>query len=141
MFLLEELNTKGVYNKNRYLLNSCFCFNEKMVIAKLETINEETQKNFLFVFPIQENEQNVSAELLAKYLDSIDKKYYIGYFLYVTYYKHEDLAFDDDCLSLKMNISSNNILEFAEVLCKQFSQNGLLIKNYDEDNLYVAKNV
>lgn len=81
-----------------------------------------------------------------KKIDKISKKYddifawTVGKYLHGRYKAKDGTVFDENSISVELiNVSTDTIISFAEELCKEFSQETVLLKLYGEDRILFVK--
>lgn len=64
----------------------------------------------------------------------------VGKYLHGKYKAKDGTIFDENSISVELlNVSIDTIISFAEELCKEFSQETVLVKLYGEDRILFVK--
>lgn len=147
----------------RYDENKVICSSDNLLNEDIDWEVDRSKLGGIIVLSTDVNAVSLSANRLAnwikqkwetlknrisynKKIDKISKKYddvfawTVGKYLHGRYKAKDGTIFDENSISVELlNVSIDTIISFAEELCKEFSQETVLVKLYGEDRILFVK--
>lgn len=131
---IETHSTRGAYNGFGYLAHNIRYDENKVVCFSDNLPNEDTNKNRLGGIIV------LSANINAIPKCDNEFEWTVGKYLHGRYKAKDGTVFDENSISIELiNVSTDTIISFAEELCKEFSQETVLVKLYGEDRILFVK--
>lgn len=131
---IETHSTRGAYNGFGYLAHSIRYDENKVICSSDNLLAEVDSRNKLggiIVLPANINDIPKCNDIFA---------WTIGKYLHGRYKTKDGTIFDENSISVEfLNVSIDTIISFAEELCKEFSQETVLVKLYGEDRILFVK--
>ena len=131
---IETYSTRGAYNGFGYLANSIRYDENKVICSSDNLLAEVDSRNKLggiIVLPANINDIPKCNDIFA---------WTIGKYLHGRYKSKDGTIFNENSISVELlNVSIDTIISFAEELCKEFSQETVLVKLYGEDRILFVK--
>lgn len=131
---IETHSTRGAYNGFGYLAHSIRYDENKVICSSDNLLAEVASRNRLggiIVLPANINDIPKCNDIFA---------WTIGKYLHGRYKTKDGTIFDENSISVELlNVSIDTIISFAEELCKEFSQETVLVKLYGEDRILFVK--
>ena len=131
---IETYSTRGAYNGFGYLAHSIRYDENKVICSSDNLLAEVDSRNKLggiIVLPANINDIPKCNDIFA---------WTIGKYLHGRYKTKDGTIFDENSISVELlNVSIDTIISFAEELCKEFSQETVLVKLYGEDRILFVK--
>ena len=131
---IETHSTRGAYNGFGYLAHSIRYDENKVICSSDNLLAEVDSRNKLggiIVLPANINDIPKCNDIFA---------WTIGKYLNGRYKTKDGTIFDENSISVELlNVSIDTIISFAEELCKEFSQETVLVKLYGEDRILFVK--
>lgn len=131
---IETHSTRGTYNGFGYLAHSIRYDENKVICSSDNLLAEVDSKNKLggiIVLPANINDIPKCNDIFA---------WTIGKYLHGRYKTKDGTIFDENSISVEfLNVSIDTIISFAEELCREFSQEAVLVKLYGEDRILFVK--
>ena len=131
---IETHSTRGAYNGVGYLAHSIRYDENKVICSSDNLLAEVDSRNKLggiIVLPANINDIPKCNDIFA---------WTIGKYLHGRYKTKDGTIFDENSISVELlNVSIDTIISFAEELCKEFSQETVLVKLYGEDRILFVK--
>lgn len=131
---IETHSTRGAYNGFGYLAHSIRYDENKVICSSDNLLAEVGSRNKLggiIVLPANINDIPKCNDIFA---------WTIGKYLHGRYKTKDGTIFDENSISVEfLNVSIDTIISFAEELCKEFSQETVLVKLYGEDRILFVK--
>lgn len=131
---IETHSTRGVYNGFGYLSHSIRYDENKVICSSDNPLAEVDSRNKLggiIVLPANINDILKCNDMFA---------WTVGKYLHGKYKAKDGTIFDENSISVELlNVSIDTIISFAEELCKEFSQETVLVKLYGEDRVLFVK--
>lgn len=135
---VEIHSTRGTYNGFGYLAHSIKYDENKVICSSDNLLNEdidwEVDRSKLGGIIVLS--ANINA--VPKYNNNFG--WTVGKYLHGRYKAKDGTVFDENSISVELlNVSVDTIISFAEELCKEFSQETVLVKLYGEDRILFVK--
>lgn len=131
---IEIHSTRGAYNGFGYLAHSIKYDENKIICSSDNFLAEDTNKNRLGGIIV------LSANINAIPKCNNNLAWTVGKYLHGRYKAKDGTVFDENSISVELlNVSVDTIISFAEELCKEFSQETVLVKLYGEDRILFVK--
>ena len=131
---VETHSTRGAYNGFGYLAHSIRYDENKVICSSNNLIAEDANRNRLggiIVLSANINDISKCNDIFA---------WTVGKYLHGRYKAKDGTIFDENSISIELlNVSVDTIISFAEELCKEFSQETVLVKLYGEDRILFVK--
>ena len=131
---IETHSTRGAYNGFGYLAHSIRYDENKVICSSDNLLAEDASRNKLggmIVLPANINDIPKCNDIFA---------WTVGKYLHGKYKTKDGTIFDENSISVEfLNVSIDTIISFAEELCKEFSQETVLVKLYGEDRILFVK--
>lgn len=131
---IETHSTRGAYNGFGYLAHSIRYDENKVICSSDNLLAEVDSRNKLggiIVLPANINDIPKCNDIFA---------WTIGKYLHGKYKAKDGTIFDENSISVELlSVSIDIIISFAEELCKEFSQETVLVKLYGEDRILFVK--
>ena len=131
---VETHSTRGAYNGFGYLAHSIRYDENKVICSSDNLLAEDASRNKLggmIVLPANINDIPKCNDIFA---------WTVGKYLHGRYKAKDGTIFDENSISVELlNVSIDTIISFAEELCKEFSQETVLVKLYGEDRILFVK--
>ena len=131
---IETHSTRGAYNGFGYLAHSIRYDENKVICSSDNLLAEIDSRNKLggiIVLPANINDVPKCNDIFA---------WTVGKYLHGRYKAKDGTIFDENSISVELlNVSIDTIISFAEELCKEFSQEIVLVKLYGEDRILFVK--
>ena len=131
---IETHSTRGAYNGFGYLAHSIRYDENKVICSSDNLLAEDASRNKLggiIVLPANINDIPKCNDIFA---------WTVGKYLHGRYKAKDGTVFDENSISVELlNVSIDTIISFAEELCKEFSQETVLVKLYGEDRILFVK--
>ena len=131
---IETHSTRGAYNGFGYLAHSIRYDENKVICSSDNLLAEDASRNKLggiIVLPANINDIPKCNDIFA---------WTVGKYLHGRYKAKDGTVFDENSISVELlNVSIDTIISFAEELCKEFSQETVLVKLYGEDRTLFVK--
>lgn len=131
---IETHSTRGAYNGFGYLAHSIRYDENKVICSSDNLLAEDASRNKLggmIVLPANINDIPKCNDIFA---------WTVGKYLHGRYKAKDGTIFDENSISVELlNVSVDTIISFAEELCKEFSQETVLVKLYGEDRILFVK--
>ena len=131
---IETHSTSGAYNGFGYLAHSIRYDENRVICSSNNIIAEVDSRNKLggiIVLPANINDIPKCNDIFA---------WTVGKYLHGRYKAKDGTVFDENSISVELlNVSVDTIISFAEELCKEFSQEIVLVKLYEEDRILFVK--
>ena len=131
---IETHSTRGAYNGFGYLAHSIRYDENKVICSSDNLLAEVDSRNKLggiIVLPANINDIPKCNDIFA---------WTIGKYLHGRYKTKDGTIFNENSISVELlNVSIDTIISFAEELCKEFSQETVLVKLYGEDRILFVK--
>ena len=131
---VETHSTRGAYNGFGYLAHSIRYDENKVICSSDNLLAEVDSRNKLggiIVLPANINDIPKCNDIFA---------WTVGKYLHGKYKAKDGTIFDENSISVELlNVSIDTIISFAEELCKEFSQETVLVKLYGEDRILFVK--
>lgn len=131
---IETYSTRGAYNGFGYLAHSIRYDENKVICSSDNLLAEVDSRNKLggiIVLPANINDIPKCNDIFA---------WTIGKYLHGRYKTKDGTIFNENSISVELlNVSIDTIISFAEELCKEFSQETVLVKLYGEDRILFVK--
>ena len=131
---VETHSTRGAYNGFGYLAHSIRYDENKVICSSDNLLAEVDSRNKLggiIVLPANINDIPKCNDIFA---------WTVGKYLHGRYKAKDGTIFDENSISVELlNVSIDTIISFAEELCKEFSQETVLVKLYGEDRILFVK--
>lgn len=131
---IETHSTRGAYNGFGYLAHSIRYDENKVICSSDNLLAEVDSRNKLggiIVLPANINDIPKCNDIFA---------WTVGKYLHGRYKAKDGTIFDENSISVELlNVSIDTIISFAEELCKEFSQETVLVKLYGEDRILFVK--
>ena len=131
---IETHSTRGAYNGFGYLAHSIRYDENKVICSSDNLLAEVDSRNKLggiIVLPANINDIPKCNDIFA---------WTVGKYLHGKYKAKDGTIFDENSISVELlNVSIDTIISFAEELCKEFSQETVLVKLYGEDRILFVK--
>ena len=106
----------------------------KVICSSDNLLNKDTNKNRLGGIIV------LSANITAIPKCNNNFAWTVGKYLHGRYKAKDETVFDENSISVELiNVSTDTIISFAEELCKEFSQETVLVKLYGEDRILFVK--
>ena len=131
---IETHSTRGAYNGFGYLAHSIRYDENKVICSSDNLLAEDASRNRLGgIIVLSANINNIPKcnDIFA---------WTVGKYLHGKYKAKDGTIFDENSISIELlNVSVDTIISFAEELCKEFSQETVLVKLYGEDRILFVK--
>ena len=131
---IETHSTSGAYNGFGYLAHSIRYDENKVICSSDNLLAEVDSRNRLggiIVLSANINDISKCNDIFA---------WTVGKYLHGRYKAKDGTIFDENSISVELlNVSVDTIISFAEELCKEFSQETVLVKLYGEDRILFVK--
>ena len=131
---IETHSTRGAYNGFGYLAHSIRYDENKVICSSDNLLAEDASRNRLggiIVLSANINDIQKCNDIFA---------WTVGKYLHGKYKTKDGTIFDENSISVELlNVSIDTIISFAEELCKEFSQETVLVKLYGEDRILFVK--
>ena len=131
---IETHSTRGAYNGFGYLAHSIRYDENKVICSSDNLLAEDVSRNRLggiIVLSANINDISKCNDIFA---------WTVGKYLHCRYKAKDGTVFDENSISVELlNVSVDTIISFAEELCKEFSQETVLVKLYGEDRILFVK--
>ena len=131
---IETHSTRGAYNGFGYLAHSIRYDENKVICSSDNLLAEDVSRNRLggiIVLSANINDISKCNDIFA---------WTVGKYLHGRYKAKDGTVFDENSISVELlNVSVDTIISFAEELCKEFSQETVLVKLYGEDRILFVK--
>ena len=131
---IETHSTRGAYNGFGYLAHSIRYDENKVICSSDNLLAEDASRNKLggmIVLPTNINDIPKCNDIFA---------WTVGKYLHGRYKAKDGTVFDENSISVELlNVSIDTIISFVEELCKEFSQETVLVKLYGEDRILFVK--
>ena len=131
---IETHSTRGAYNGFGYLAHSIRYDENKVICSSDNLLAEDASRNRLggiIVLSANINDIQKCNDIFA---------WTVGKYLHGKYKTKDGTIFDENSISVELlNVSIDTIISFAEELCKEFSQDIVLVKLYEEDRILFVK--
>lgn len=131
---IETHSTRGAYNGFGYLSHIIRYDENKVIYSSDNLLAEDASRNRLggiIVLSANINDIPKCNDIFA---------WTIGKYLHGRYKTKDGTIFDENSISVELlNVSVDTIISFAEELCKEFSQETVLVKLYGEDRILFVK--
>ena len=131
---IETHSTRGAYNGFGYLAHSIRYDENKVICSSDNLLAEDASRNKLggmIVLPANINDIPKCNDIFA---------WTVGKYLHGRYKAKDGTVFDENSISVELlNVSIDTIISVAEELCKEFSQETVLVKLYGEDRILFVK--
>ena len=131
---IETHSTMGAYNGFGYLAHSIRYDENKVICSSNNLLAEDANRNRLggiIVLPANINDIPKCNDIFA---------WTVGKYLHDRYKAKDGTIFDENSISVELlNVSLDTIISFAEELCKEISQETVLVKLYGEDRILFVK--
>ena len=131
---IETHSTRGAYNEFGYLAHSIRYDENKVICSSDNLLAEDASRNRLGGIIV-----------LSANINDIPKCNdiffcLVGKYLHGRYKAKDGTIFDENSISVELlNVSIDTIISFAEELCREFSQETVLVKLYGEDRILFVK--
>ena len=130
----ETHSTRGAYNEFGYLAHSIRYDENKVICSSDNLLAEDDSRNRLggiIVLSTNINDIPKCNDIFA---------WTVGKYLHGKYKAKDGTIFDENSISVELlNVSIDTIISIAEELCKEFSQETVLVKLYGEDRILFVK--
>ena len=131
---VETHSTRGAYNGFGYLAHSIRYDENRVICSSNNILAEVDSRNRLggiIVLSANINDISKCNDIFA---------WTVGKYLHGRYKAKDGTIFDENSISVELlNVSIDTIISFAEELCKEFSQETVLVKLYGEDRILFVK--
>ena len=131
---IETYSISGTYNGFGYLSHSIRYDENRVICSSNNLLAEVDSRNKLggiIVLPANINDIPKCNDIFA---------WTVGKYLHGKYKTKDGTIFDENSISVEfLNVSIDTIISFAEELCKEFSQEIVLVKLYGEDRILFVK--
>ena len=131
---IETHSTRGAYNEFGYLAHSIRYDENKVICSSDNLLAEDDSRNRLggiIVLSTNINDIPKCNDIFA---------WTVGKYLHGKYKAKDGTIFDENSISVELlNVSIDTIISIAEELCKEFSQETVLVKLYGEDRILFVK--
>lgn len=131
---VETHSTRGAYNGFGYLAHSIRYDENRVICSSNNILAEVDSRNRLggiIVLSANINDISKCNDIFA---------WTVGKYLHGRYKAKDGTVFDENSISVELlNVSIDTIISFAEELCKEFSQETVLVKLYGEDRILFVK--
>ena len=131
---IETYSIRGAYNGFGYLAHSIRYDKNKVICSSDNLLAEDASRNRLggiIVLSANINDISKCNDIFA---------WTVGKYLHGRYKAKDGTVFDENSISVELlNVSVDTIISFAEELCKEFSQETVLVKLYGEDRILFVK--
>ena len=131
---VETHSTRGAYNGFGYLAHSIRYDENRVICSSNNILAEVDSRNRLggiIVLSANINDISKCNDIFA---------WTVGKYLHGRYKAKDGTVFDENSISVELlNVSVDTIISFAEELCKEFSQETVLVKLYGEDRILFVK--
>ena len=131
---IETYSISGAYNGFGYLAHNIRYDENKVICSSDNLVAEVDSRNKLggiIVLPANINDIPKCNDIFA---------WTVGKYLHGKYKAKDGTIFDENSISVELlNVSIDTIISFAEELCKEFSQETVLVKLYGEDRILFVK--
>ena len=131
---VETHSTRGAYNGFGYLAHSIRYDENRVICSSNNILAEVDSRNRLggiIVLSANINDISKCNDIFA---------WTVGKYLHGRYKAKDGTIFDENSISVELlNVSVDTIISFAEELCKEFSQETVLVKLYGEDRILFVK--
>lgn len=131
---IETYSIRGAYNGFSYLAHSIRYDENKVICSSDNLLAEDASRNRLggiIVLSANINDIPKCNDIFA---------WTVGKYLHGKYKAKDGTVFDENSISVELlNVSVDTIISFAEELCKEFSQETVLVKLYGENRILFVK--
>ena len=135
---IETHSTSGAYNGFGYLAHSIRYDENKVICSSDNLLNEDIDWEV-------DRSKLGGIIVLSANINDIPKfndifAWTVGKYLHGRYKAKDGTIFDENSISVELlNVSIDTIISFAEELCREFSQETVLVKLYGEDRILFVK--
>lgn len=131
---IETYSIRGAYNGFGYLAHSIRYDENKVICSSDNLLAEDVSRNRLggiIVLSANINDIPKCNDIFA---------WTVGKYLHGRYKAKDGTVFDENSISVELlNVSVDTIISFAEELCREFSQETVLVKLYGKDRILFVK--